>query len=499
MFESVLKKRKNPLYNLVGWFLLTVATIALAFIGLTGGSSLFNTGGAAAEVNSEMISSAEVLQIVKNQERGKTLTTPQRKELENQVLDSLIKKKLILQAAKDENIFVSDQEVFETIQQYPIFIEEGKFSRSKYKNVFEDYKRRGVNIEEQIREDLLVQKVSGLFSASLDRLSLEQEKEDVLKNTKLNIGFVELNKDKKVTRTASADEISQFVQDEKNQARIQSFYDNNKSTRFTNPEKVRASILLITAPEDDMNKSSEALGEIEKIKKEINFDNFEEMVAKHSEDPQSKAKNGDLGFFEKGSFDKKLESAAFSMKKGDVSDPIKTEQGYTLIKLTDRIEAEAKELDDELKKTIAKTLIAQDEMDRLFNEAEKAVQTGEKSSVDQLIGSYKLKWDQTDFFNLGAQRIPKIGLNEQFLSAAIGLKEKGDIHNSLIRQGSKAYIIRLNEMRVEDSKDDPMKAYPYFAQLMSRARVEGALNSWTESIAEEASIKKNPNYLQAVQ
>jgi peptidyl-prolyl cis-trans isomerase C len=61
---------------------------------------------------------------------------------------------------------------------------------------------------------------------------------------------------------------------------------------------------------------------------------FGELAKTHSECP-SGAKGGDLGFFRRGQMVREFENTAFSMNTGDVSEPVKTQFGYHLIKITD--------------------------------------------------------------------------------------------------------------------------------------------------------------------
>ncbi|MBJ8084772.1 peptidylprolyl isomerase PrsA [Bacillus cereus group sp. N14] len=78
-----------------------------------------------------------------------------------------------------------------------------------------------------------------------------------------------------------------------------------------------------------------------KVKEELGQGkSFEELAKQYSEDTGSKEKGGDLGFFEHGKMVKEFEDAAYKLKKDEVSEPVKTQFGYHIIKVTDIKEPE---------------------------------------------------------------------------------------------------------------------------------------------------------------
>ncbi|MDD2655793.1 MAG: peptidyl-prolyl cis-trans isomerase [Candidatus ainarchaeum sp.] len=88
---------------------------------------------------------------------------------------------------------------------------------------------------------------------------------------------------------------------------------------------VRASHILVSS-EREANRI------IEEIK---NGKDFAEMAKRYSSCPSGKG-GGDLGFFGKGQMVKEFEDAAFSLKEGELSKPVKTQFGWHIIRVAGR-------------------------------------------------------------------------------------------------------------------------------------------------------------------
>jgi peptidyl-prolyl cis-trans isomerase C len=85
--------------------------------------------------------------------------------------------------------------------------------------------------------------------------------------------------------------------------------------------------------EKDLTES-EALAKAQEIRKKIaDGANFAELASTESSDVATRSNGGDLGFFKRGQLPPSFEEAAFALKTGEVSQPVKTRMGYTLIKL----------------------------------------------------------------------------------------------------------------------------------------------------------------------
>ncbi|OAK46739.1 peptidylprolyl isomerase PrsA [Bacillus wiedmannii] len=102
-----------------------------------------------------------------------------------------------------------------------------------------------------------------------------------------------------------------------------------------------------------------------KVKEELGQGkSFEELAKQYSEDTGSKEKGGDLGFFGHGKMVKEFEDAAYKLKKDEVSEPVKTQFGYHIIKVTDIKEPEKSF--EQSKTDLKKELVAKKAQDGEF-------------------------------------------------------------------------------------------------------------------------------------
>jgi peptidyl-prolyl cis-trans isomerase D len=117
---------------------------------------------------------------------------------------------------------------------------------------------------------------------------------------------------------------------------MRQYYAANEA-RFGTPEERRASHVLIKADKDApaadkakaQARAQELLAEARK-----NPAGFAELARKHSQDQGSAAQGGDLDFFGRGGMVKPFETAAFSLKQGEISEVFETEFGYHFLTVT---------------------------------------------------------------------------------------------------------------------------------------------------------------------
>lgn len=125
---------------------------------------------------------------------------------------------------------------------------------------------------------------------------------------------------------------------------VQKYYDEHKS-EMEQPEQIRLSeILVSTDPKgSDKEATPEDLAAAEQkaraLQQEIKNGQKFEDVAKKSSDGPTANDGGDLGYFKRGMLAKELEDVTFNMKAGDVSDVIRTKQGFVLLKVDEHQQA----------------------------------------------------------------------------------------------------------------------------------------------------------------
>lgn len=183
----------------------------------------------------------------------------------------------------------------------------------------------------QIANELVNQEL--LYIAAIeDGLDKEEEFKSQLEATKENV-----LKQYAINKLLSNIEVSN--------EEVEEFYNNQKAN-FKSQEKVRASHILVDTEE-----------KAEDISREINDGlAFEEAAKKYSTCP-SKENGGDLGEFTRGKMVPEFENAAFAMEEGEISEPVKSQFGYHIIKLISKKEAGTVPF-EEIKGQIEKHLLA---------------------------------------------------------------------------------------------------------------------------------------------
>ncbi|MBI4370625.1 MAG: peptidylprolyl isomerase [Elusimicrobia bacterium] len=267
---------------------------------------------------------SNVLDDLKKSNQG-GLNAPQTKEIRSKVFQQMVDDMLLLQEAKKLGLKVFAKDVENGVNEV-----KGRFKKDEEgrpvadadaEKMFQaEIKRQRLtyeDFEERIRKQLLVIKlIDSQIKAKITPPAEPEVKEF----------FSQL----KALMASSATVVeSKILPEDRDDA-----LKLAQLLRDRSAERVRARHILIKVlPGASMADKSKALNAVKDIRKQIieKGEDFAEMAVKHSEDVESKAKGGDLGYFIRGWMVPAFEEAAFGMPVGEVSQPVESEFGYHLI------------------------------------------------------------------------------------------------------------------------------------------------------------------------
>ncbi|HEV8130852.1 MAG TPA: peptidylprolyl isomerase [Acidobacteriota bacterium] len=367
--------------------------------------------------------------------------------LDKQVLNQLVSSQVILLEAAKMGISASNDEVAEVIYKIPSFQENGNFIGSaRYEQILRSNNRTPAEFEEDVRKDIVREKFQSVVTDGVTVSPEEVKKEYVNRNQEAVIQFVAIDPaevektlqpsdndlkayfDQSKTRYRAGEQrkIEVIIFDVGQLASQQKVSDEELKRRFqANPEEeeVRASHILFKV--EDPSKDTEARKQAEKVLAEARQGaDFTKLAEKHSQDPGSKSKGGDLGYFKRGDMVPEFSNAAFSLPAGKISDLIKSQYGYHIIKVTDKrlptFESKRTLLEIEARREMGEK-IASDQANKAY--ADLAANKKDFNAVAKQYGGVVMA---TDFF-AQSEPIPTLGTPVEFTADIFQIKKKGDI------------------------------------------------------------------------
>jgi peptidyl-prolyl cis-trans isomerase D len=294
--------------------------------------------------------------------------------IDQRIVQQMIEEETALAEASRLGITATDEEVRTRIATMPGLLENGQFiGEQRYRQMLQmqNPPLTPGEFEEQVRRGVTLQKLQAALTNWITLNDKELEDEYKRRNEKVKLAVVSFAADKfREGLDATDAELASYYDAHKNDLKIpekrkvkyalvdmqairertqisaqdiQRSYEDNQQ-QYSTPEQVRAShILLKTEGKDDAAVKKQAEDLLAKVKAGADF---AQLATKFSEDEASKAKGGDLDFFPQGQMVPEFDKVAFSLKPGEISDLVKTQYGYHIIKVTDKKAAATKSLDE---------------------------------------------------------------------------------------------------------------------------------------------------------
>lgn len=347
---------------------------SFVFFGVQGYSSFGNdAGGTVATVDGRDISRAELdmahqrsIERMRQQMPGidvKLLDTPAAR---SSTLDAIVRERVLVAAANDLNLGVSDQRLQRIFTTDPQFAQLRNPDGSVNRDVLLAQGMSSQMFAERLRQDLSARQVLqavgesvvapvALADASLDPLLQRREVRFERFDAQLNRAKVQpteaeleayYKNHEAAFRAPEQARIDYVVLDPDALLKgltvpeedLKRFYEENAS-RYTAAEQRRASHILVKADKDmSAAERSAARAKAEALLEQVRKKpaSFAEVATKNSDDPGSAVQGGDLDFFSRGAMVKPFEDAAFAMQVGEISNLVESDFGYHIIQLTDK-------------------------------------------------------------------------------------------------------------------------------------------------------------------
>ncbi|MFN3454627.1 MAG: SurA N-terminal domain-containing protein [Pseudobdellovibrio sp.] len=452
--------------------------------------------GSAAEVNGEIITLKEF------QEQENRLSTYyaqmfggkidnefQRKQIAAQALGELVNNSLAAQGADKEKIFATDGELKKVItEDLPYFKKDGVFQSDLYRNLLSANRLTPGEFEKGLRQQIKTQKLRKLFELGLSESKLEKELTADLKSKQLNVAYVKLNSETfKNTNLVNPEVVNKSLLDDQFAQRVKNYYETNKA-EFESQEQVKASHILIRIDEQDPQSEAKAKAKAQEVLKRVQKENFGKVAAQVSDDPGSKAKNGELGYFTRGKMVKEFEDTAFSLPVGKISELVKTPFGYHIIKVEDKKPATITSF-DAAKHTIAKKLLSEEKYTAAAKSIEEAASKDE-ATLNEVLKKNDLQWTESGYFDLATEQFPGTQSASLF-EASLKLNKIQPVSKYLVRDGDSQYLLKLVDIKTVEVKPDPKNA-----ELQQRDKAVGSFSKWVADLRKKASIHTNNQLLQ---
>jgi peptidyl-prolyl cis-trans isomerase D len=433
MFDFVREKKR------VVQIVLALIILPFAFWGVDSYRHAGETE-APATVNDVKISPQDLDEAVRNQQNQlkqmfgdnfdpEMFNTP---EMKQAVLDRLVEAQLLVQAAQRAGLHVSDDDLALVIGEVGAFKVNGKFDKQRYEEALAGKNLSPAMFEMRLRDDLLAQQMQQDFLQNGYASRMVAENVLRLNEQLRTIAVIELSPQAFMSQTkVEASDVQSYYESHKKdfelpekvraeyvvlsaadlQARqavsaseISQYYQAHESEYGTPEQRQAAHILIATssaAPQAEQDAAQKQAAELLKQLRQTPG-KFAELAKKYSQDPGSAANGGDLGSFGRGMMVKPFEDAVFAMKPGEVSDLIKTDFGYHIIKLVKILPSKALPL--EMVRADIESLLRQQKANEAFAELAENFSNTAYEQSDTLKPAAELahlKIQQTDWISKG--------------------------------------------------------------------------------------------------
>ncbi len=333
MFEA-LRKMILPIIIIVLVFFMGMIVLQWG-LDITGRQK-FAQANEAGIVNGEPISWNTYQQVYSNLYQAESkksegeISDARLEELEESAWNQVVADKLLMQQAEKHNVMVTEDDLYlylrfnppTWLQELSSFQTDGHFDYQKYVNLMADPSAASfwATIEPQVRTELKAIKLQQLILEAVHMSESEVRQAFLDSEENVKVGAV-------VVRKSRFSSVVPKATDEECEA-----YFNEHRNDYTVDERAILNIVKVDKEPSELDNHNALVLANELRDSVLAGEDFAGLAERWSEDPGSASKGGDLGWFAQGRMVHEFDSAAFAMKEGEISPPIKTQFGYHIIK-----------------------------------------------------------------------------------------------------------------------------------------------------------------------
>ncbi len=505
MFDAI---RSNK--RIVQFFLILI-TIPFALWGVESYVGSGGSGGALAKVAGSKITQQDFEYAMREQQDAmraalgreydpKMLETPEAQRL---LLERMVNERAIQVSAAKSHLAVSDGQLRDFIGSQPVLQEDGQFSKRRYDEFLRSQNRGQEEFEYGLRRDLIAQQIaSAVTEASLvSRAATErwlaaqlEEREITEFIVKPEAFLPQVNIDAAAVKAYYDSNPSSFTVPQQIRAeylvlspdilaekevvtdqQIKAWYEGHLD-RYRQPEERRASHILVQVPAEATEAQIEAArATLEDVRRQVDKDPdaFAGVAKARSQDGGSAQNGGDLGFFGRGMMVKPFEDAAFALKEGEISDIVRSDFGFHLIKLTEVKPERGKSL-DEVKGEIGLELKTQAAQRKFAEIAESFSNTvyEQPDSLKPAAEKYGLTLRQSDWVAKGSAQVPPELSNERLMAALFSDDAIKKQHNTEAVEVAPSTLVSARVLEHKPAAQRPLESVA--AQIEKRLSAEEA-------------------------
>ncbi|MEY3219517.1 MAG: hypothetical protein RIT27_874 [Pseudomonadota bacterium] len=439
-------------------------------------------------------------------------------KIKENVLNQLIQYELLFQTAAHLHMSIGNDLLSKYIQSIPSFQDQGKFSAARYEQLLKAQGLEPTRFENELRRDLLLTQLeTGITESALvtpqekqrfmqwekqqrlvsyipistqalmDKFTISEEEiqthyqnnqKDYFSPEKVSLDYVML----------TPENIVKTVNEPIEETVLQQYYQEHLKN-FVVPQEWHAAHILIPADENGAETKAQEIAKRAKA-----GEDFAGLAKEFSSDKGSASKGGDLGFFKSGIMVQPFEEAVKKLQPNEISEPVKSQFGYHIIKLLENKPEQTKTF-EMVREQLIESIRKEQAETKFYAQAEQLANLAyeKPDSLEPIVQALGLPLQNTDLFSRDTKLVAPLNHPKVMQAAFSDLVVKDNQNSEVIDVGKqKAVVLHLKAHEVPQLQ--PLETVK--EKIVARLKKEKAQKAAEALSRQIIDALKNPEELQ---